>query len=238
MRQRVLDGERRTGMTSRFSALVEELTDPCLPSRLSPHLKGAKGTRAAVLVLLSQADDPDLVFTERAGGLRHHAGQLSFPGGSTDPQDADAVATALREAHEEINLNPGAVTVLGRLPMRRLPVSSLDVTPVVGVWNGDEPILIASPDEVSSIQRWKISELSDPRNRVTALHPNGYTGPAWVFGDLFLWGFTAYLTDQVLNLAGWEQPWDTDNLVDVPERFLHDDRRKSVSADSPAISRH
>lgn len=178
--------------------------------------------RAAVLILLSEGHDPDLLFTERAGGLRKHAGQISFPGGGYEPGDANAAATALRETWEEIGLQPTRVEVIGQLPATRLPVSRFDVAPVVGCWSGSESLSVASPQEVEAIHRWRIADLADPENRVTAVHPGGHVGPAWQFGEAFLWGFTAYLTDALLQLGGWARPWDHDRVVDVPERFQRD----------------
>ncbi|NLA29981.1 MAG: CoA pyrophosphatase [Propionibacterium sp.] len=209
-------------MTGRFDELTAKLADPQLSTGLAPERRPHGQARAAVLMLLSENNDPDLLFTERAGGLRKHAGQISFPGGSYEPGDADAQATALRETWEEVGLKPADVTLLGRLPVTRLPVSSFDVAPVVGTWSGRPQMIIASPDEVAAIHRWRISELADPENRVMARHPGGHTGPAWRFGDLFLWGFTAYLTDALLRLGGWSRRWDRDHIVDVPTRFMRD----------------
>lgn len=99
---------------------------------------------------MSEINDPDLLFTERAVGLRKHAGQISFPGGTYEPGDADAPATALRETWEEVGLQPDKVTLLGRLPVTGLPVSSFDVAPVVGSWSGLDPMAVTSPAEVAT----------------------------------------------------------------------------------------
>ena len=168
------------------------------------------------------SEAPDLLFTERSARMRTHAGQISFPGGGFEPQDADAAAAALRETWEEVGLPPAQVAVIGQLPATRLPVSSYDVAPVVGTWSGDDPLVLASPLEVAAIHRWSVSDLADPVNRVTSRHPQGHMGPAWQFGDAFLWGFTAYLTDALLRLGGWWRPWDTNRVVEVPNRFQRD----------------
>lgn len=123
-------------MNGQFDDLALKLHDPELPDLLTPERRPHGRARAAVLILLSETHDPDLVFTERATGLRKHAGQISFPGGSYEPGDADAPATALRETQEEVGLPPDKVKLLGRLPVTRLPVSSFDVAPVVGTWSG------------------------------------------------------------------------------------------------------
>lgn len=209
-------------MNPAFETLTARLADPDLADRLSPERRPHGPSRAAVLLLLSAAEDPDLLFTERGRGLRNHAGQVSFPGGGRESGDADEVATALREAREEVGLSPRHVHVLGTLPATRLPVSRFDVAPVVGWWAGVEPLAITSPDEVAAIHRWRVSELADPAHRVTSQHPSGHRGPAWQFGDVFLWGFTAYLTDALLTLGGWARPWHRSRVVEVPARFLID----------------
>lgn len=209
-------------MNEHFDMLVDALANPRLAERLATERRPEGAPGAAVLLLLSEYDDPDLLFTERSAHLRRHAGQISFPGGGFEPQDADYVATALRETWEEVGLPPDQVSVLGQLPATRLPVSSYDVAPVVGTWSGDDPLVLASPVEVAAIHRWRVSELVDPANRVTWKLPGGHRGPAWQFGDIFLWGFTAYLTDALLRLGGWWRPWDTERVVEVPNRFQRD----------------
>ena len=99
-----------------------------------PHAP-ADARPAAVLMLFADGDNgPELLLTERAAKMRNHAGQISFPGGATDPEDADAIATALREAHEEVGLDPDTVDVFGTLPTLWLPPSNFAVTPVLGYW--------------------------------------------------------------------------------------------------------
>ena len=89
--------------------------------------------RAAVLLaLLADGDDISVVFTLRTAHLHAHAGQVSFPGGGAEAHDADAIATALRESHEEIGLDPARVQVLGTLDSY-ITVSGYEVTPVVGL---------------------------------------------------------------------------------------------------------
>ena len=88
--------------------------------------------RAAVLVLVDPAAEGlPLLFLVRSDHLRNHAGQIAFPGGSTEPGDPDLVATALREAAEEVGLDPGGVEVLGALPSRLTRRSDLWLTPIV-----------------------------------------------------------------------------------------------------------
>ena len=77
---------------------------------------------AAVLVPITRSDDPEVVLTLRASGLSTHGGEVAFPGGRRDPEDSDLVATALREAEEEIGLPPGLVEVIGPLSTPGYPV--------------------------------------------------------------------------------------------------------------------
>jgi len=130
------------------------------------------------------------------------------------------VDTALREAWEEVGLRSSTVRPLGQLHTRQIPVSQNHVVPVVGVWPGDDPLMVHDTDEVDTILRWTLADLARPDQRVMARHPRGGVGPAWQIQDIFLWGFTAGLVDAVLRLGGWEQPWDATRVVDVPERFL------------------
>lgn len=174
---------------------------------------------AAVLALFSDGENPDLVFTERAATLRAHAGQMSFPGGRVDPEDASEAAAALREASEEIDLDPGAVTLLGEMPRTGLTRSLFNVVAVVGTWDGSAPLRVVDAAEVASIHRFPVSALAAPEHRVT-VHHRGTDMPAFVFDDLMVWGFTAHLTDELLRLGGWERPWDRDRVVAIPRRFL------------------
>ena len=122
------------------------------PPRDAPA--GRPGRPAGVLVLLYPDADglARVVLTERATRDGHHSGEVSFPGGSAEPGDADITATALREAAEEVALDVDAaeVRVVGLLDRFWIPVSDFDVTPVVAV-APSRPVLIASPDEVARI---------------------------------------------------------------------------------------
>lgn len=205
---------------ARFVPLSEELARIDADDYLVVSRRPAGQWSAAVLVLLSDQDDPDLVFTERSAALRKHPGQISFPGGRREPADPDALHTALREANEEIGLDPTMVTRLGELPTTRIPVSAFDVRPVVASWSGDATIGVRSHSELVAVHRWRLSELADPATRVIAEHPGGGRGPAWELGELFLWGFSAYLTDAILQIGGWARPWNRARTRQIPARFL------------------
>lgn len=177
---------------------------------------------AAVLMLFSDEIDPRLTFVTRAETLRKHPGQIALPGGGVDPGDPDRAATALREANEEIGLRSEEVTVLGELPPLWVPASRFDVTTVLGTWPGDHALSAVDPAETDAVHCYPISALASPDVRVTAGHPSGFRGPAFVFGDQFIWGLTALLVDWVLDLGGWARPWDTDLVVGIPPRYLRD----------------
>lgn len=188
--------------------------------------------KAAVLMLLVDDGELSIVLTERAAHLRKHAGQISFPGGSRDGRETPE-QTALRETYEECGIDAGGVRVLGRLPASSLPVTAFSVVPVVGVWEGGLPLEhAADPEEVAATYTVPVNALADPANRgiwrwraetdsVAGVSAGAirHEGPAFVRGELVIWGFTAMLLDGLLELAGWDRPWDRNRVIDVPTRF-------------------
>lgn len=176
---------------------------------------------ASVLVLFGEgADGPQLLVLERAADMRSHAGQVAFPGGVQDPDDADAVDAALREAHEETGLHPDGVTVIGVLPSLWLAPSNFAVTPVVGWWHTPSNVYAVDPAETASVHLVRLDKLLDPANRVTVRHPSGFLGPAFLVSDLVIWGFTAGLLSRLFALVGWEEAWDDSRVVDLPSEIV------------------
>ncbi len=174
---------------------------------------------AAVLLLFSDgADGPELLLTERATTMRNHAGQISFPGGKADPGDADSVATARREAEEEVGLDLTTVDVFGTLPTLWLPPSNFAVTPVLAYWRTPTPLRPVSDLEVVTVLHQPIAELVDPANRFSVAHPSGWRGPAFEVGTpMPLWGFTAGIVARLFEVLGWDQPWDDTVTRPLPE---------------------
>ncbi|MFD0482032.1 NUDIX hydrolase [Kineococcus sp. GCM10028916] len=165
------------------------------------------GRPAAVLVLLADGPaGPEVLLTERAGTLRQHSGQVAFPGGRSDPGDADAAATALREAEEETGLDPAGVEVLGALPPLLLAHSGHEVTPVIAHWREPAPVGPVDPEEVARVERVPLSELLADDARLTLRGPGGYVGPAFAVRGLLVWGFTAEVLVRVLAFGGLDRP--------------------------------
>ncbi|MGD9958559.1 NUDIX hydrolase [Nocardioides sp.] len=183
---------------------------------------GSTPRQGAVLLLIGEGPDgPDLLLTERAHHMRSHPGQVSFPGGSIDPDDGGPVAAALREAQEETGLDPAGVEVFGELPQLWLPPSNFAVTTVLGWWREESPVSVVDTDEVASVLRVPIDQLLDPANRVTTVHPMGRFGPGFLLADdLLLWGFTAGIVSRLFDHVGWTRPWDADVQFEVPDWMI------------------
>jgi 8-oxo-dGTP pyrophosphatase MutT (NUDIX family) len=171
------------------------------PPRTPPP--GRAGRPAGVLVLLHPGDDGEarVVLTERAMRDGHHSGEVSFPGGKAEPGDADIVATALREADEEVALDAVAagVRVVGVLERFWIPVSDFEVTPVVAIATR-RPALRAAPDEVARIVEPPIARFL-PGAPITMVEQTIRDWPlrygAYEFDGLSVWGATARILSQL-----------------------------------------
>ena len=148
---------------------------------------------AAVLVpLIERKSGIKVVLTKRSSRLKHHPGQIALPGGKVDATDADAIAAALREAHEEVALDPAMVEVLGQLAPHET-VTNFVVTPVVGRITGD---FRARPEvgEVAEVFEVPLAHISDParysiESRMWQRRRRYYyTVP---YGPYYIWGATA-----------------------------------------------
>lgn len=189
---------------------------------LPPEDSGARP--GAVLMLFGESEHgPDLLLTERAHTMRSHPGQVSFPGGSVDDGDGSPVAAALREAQEEVGVDPRGVDVLATMPELWLPPSNFAVTPVLGWWRAPVPVGVVDAAEVHAVFRTPLEELLDPANRLTVTHPQGYSSPGFLVGedkDVLLWGFTAGLITKLFDYVGLTRPWDTSVTRELPAYML------------------
>ena len=177
------------------------------------------GRRSAVLMLFGPDENggEDVVLTERAHTLRSHPGQVSFPGGRLDPDDDGSVAAALREAEEEVGLDPAGVEVLATFPDLFLTPTRNSVTPVLAWWPQPVPVGVVDRAEVETVVRVPVADLVDPANRFTAVF-GPYSGPGFDVHGLFVWGFTAMLLSTVLDLAGVSVPWDATVERPLPDK--------------------
>lgn len=181
---------------------------------------GEQARSSAVLVLFGADDstNPDVLLTRRHSGMRSHAGQVSFPGGSVDATDESPIHTAIREAQEETLINPSSIQPVALLPELWIPPSGFAVTSVLGWSKEPSQIGIGSPAEVEATERIAVRDLVNPDNRVWVTHPIGFKGPGFVVDDMFVWGFTALVLDRLLALGEWDTEWQT-NAEIVPFDF-------------------
>ncbi|TEC49205.1 CoA pyrophosphatase [Pseudomonas aeruginosa] len=173
--------------------------------------------QAAVLVPITRSDDPELVLTLRAAGLSTHGGEVAFPGGRRDPEDADLVRTALREAEEEIALPPGLVEVVGPLSAL-VSRHGIEVTPYVA-FIPDFVEYQPNDGEIAAVFNVPLSFFRDDPREVT--HRIDYFGRSWYvpsyrFGEFKIWGLTAIMVVELVNLL-YDDPID---LHTPPASFI------------------
>ncbi len=216
-----------------------------LPAEVLAALSGvgAPSSRdAAVLVLFSGPpehpagqvpDDSDLLLLVRAGTLRHHAGQAAFPGGAVDPDDAGPVHTALREASEETGIDPARLHPLATLDRMFIPPSGFHVVPVLAYSADPGPVTVVNESETAAVARIPLRALVNPANRLMVYHPAAgprFAGPAFRLNDMLVWGFTGHVISAMLDVAGWAQPWDTQDVRELNDatELVGDDSEESV----------
>ena len=163
-------------------------------------LPDANSKDAAVLVpVIEREHGLTILFTRRAMHLRHHPGQISFPGGRKDPEDVDFIATALRECEEEIGLNPDKVTPLGWLPKHHT-ITNYSVYPLVGLIHNLNQ-LTPNPDEVADVFEVPLDHFLSRKSHYT-VRPNFKNGKHRVhfmpYQDKVIWGATAAILDKLI----------------------------------------
>jgi 8-oxo-dGTP pyrophosphatase MutT (NUDIX family) len=171
-----------------------------------PGFDPARARRAAGLVLLYPRDDrAHIVLTLRADFLGRHSGQVSLPGGALDPGETFEQA-ALREAHEEVGLEPDTVRTLGALTPLDIQVSGFRLHPILAAMS-DRPALRPANAEVARILEVPVSMLMDPSTVVwRSLTREGrrYDVPVFVVDGADVWGATAMVLAEFLALLGWK----------------------------------
>ncbi|WP_281646047.1 CoA pyrophosphatase [Parendozoicomonas sp. Alg238-R29] len=169
----------------------------------SPRKLALDMPEAAVLIALTCGDkEPEIIFTRRSSRLKTHSGEVAFPGGKRDPEDNDLSHTALRESHEEIGLPSERVDLIG-------PVGDvisrfgIKVTSYVGVVDSGVE-LVANPDELDRIFRVPVSyflEADTLRTDKLSYRHMTFHVPAWQYGEYQIWGLTAIMLVEFLNVA-------------------------------------
>jgi len=156
---------------------------------------------AVLAALVEGTAGPSIILIERTQG-GPHGGQIAFPGGSEEKGDEGPVGTALREAREEIGLEPGSVEVLGLLTPLTIAVSRFLVRPVLGLVTG-RPTLAPNPAEVVSILELGLDELLDPASkaeREILVRGEMRLVPCYLFGSVLVWGATAMILAELESL--------------------------------------
>ncbi len=189
-----LDALQPQALRQRFAAPPSwQVELPCDGGRIAERTPAA----AAVLVpLVMRAEGPQVLLTRRTAHLRDHAGQISFPGGRVEPEDANVVATALRETEEEIGLARRHIEVIGRLPVYTT-VTAFQVTPVVGLVDADFKLKL-DEFEVAEAFEVPLQFLMTPAHHQRHLfsYEGGqrqFLSMPWPHGtdEYFIWGATA-----------------------------------------------
>lgn len=175
-----------------------------------PHFR-----EAAVLMALTRSANPELLLTLRAQGLSTHGGEVAFPGGRRDPEDADLMYTALREAQEEVGLSPSVVEVVGSLS-EVVSRHGVKVTPYVGIVP-DSIEYCANADEIDSVFSVPLDFFAnDPRemtHRIDYLGRTWYV-PSYQFAGYKIWGLTAVMLVELVNLV-----YDTHIILTEPPQL-------------------
>jgi len=174
----------------------------------SARLQSEATRAAAVLVLVVPGGDGEarVILTERVDRGGHHSGEVSFPGGSAEPDDADVAATALREAREEVGLDADAagVRIVGVLEQFWIPVSDFRVTPVLAIAER-RPVLAASPSEVARIVEAPLAAFL-PDAEIEVVERTIRNWPlrygAYPVDGLRVWGATARVLGQLGAILG------------------------------------
>lgn len=209
---------------ARSGTVHEALNDP---ARKVPETneEGEPPRYSAVLILLGGdpeyrptaihpfPEDATVVLTHRGVDMRTHSGQMAFPGGGWEDQDATPIDTAVREAVEETGLDPIGVEPLAVMDPVYIDRTNFAVVPVIAYWREYSPVHPATVEN-DWVHPVPISELVHPDYRFK-LGFAGWSGPAFDVDGMVLWGFSAGVLDALLKLAGWTEEWDDETEFDL-----------------------
>ena len=176
-----------------------------LQNYLSKNKPGSqkKARQSAVLILIYPIDNiPHILFIKRAKDKTVHSGQISFPGGKKEDTDTSHVVTALREADEEVGISIDSIEVFGQLTKFYIPPSNFEVHPVIGV-SFKQPTFVTN-HEVDRIIEVKIGDLTNSQNhtykKIKISGGNEYVVPCYYVNKEVIWGATAMILSQLMNL--------------------------------------
>ena len=161
--------------------------------------------QASVLIAIlnygKYIESPEIIFTQRSSHLSTHSGEVSFPGGKADKIDSSLFDTALRESNEEINLNSKDVTELGKLNYL-ISRHKIEVNPFIA--SVDQPQALQPNEEIQEIFTVPLDFLLDPNNiqrENIERHGSVWLVPTWNIKDQKIWGLTAMITVNFLNVC-------------------------------------
>ena len=161
--------------------------------------------QASVLIAIlnygKYIESPEIIFTQRSSHLSTHSGEVSFPGGKADKTDPSLFDTALRESNEEINLNSKDVTELGKLNYL-ISRHKIEVNPFIA--SVDQPQALQPNEEIQEIFTVPLDFLLDPKNiqrENIERHGSVWLVPTWNIKDQKIWGLTAMITVNFLNVC-------------------------------------
>ena len=191
---------------AKFDRHVEKIRNALAGITPAPREELANKSNAAAVLMPLFARDGELhvIYIRRSDHVASHRGQVAFPGGRVEAIDATLLDAALREAHEEVGLDPATVDVIGGLPTMHTSTSGIIVAPFVGVIPPDAA-LKPDPSEVAEIFDVPLSALRDPRFRGDyEWNPDGRARgskfPAILYGGQVIWGLTLRITINLLEI--------------------------------------
>lgn len=192
-------------LAARVRASLAATADDTVPYRSDMRdVPGGTGVAAAVLIAITDRAQPGLILTQRPETMRRHPGQVAFPGGRIDPEDANAIEAALREAEEEVALPRAKVHIIEALPVYRT-ITGFEITPVIGLIPPDLP-LVPHDREVAAVFEVPLAFLLDPANRIEQRVMVEGTERRYfeiMWGERRIWGATAAMLANLSARLQW-----------------------------------